>query len=99
MPETDPITRPVFRDHNTYKQDAWTVVDVDNVDRVFATRSPSSDASDGVRIDLDGALAASVMRDVGQEGEPVNMSIWLDTEDAKTLVAQVVDALPTPPDE
>ena len=97
MPKTESIAPPDFRAHSTYLQDHWSVVDVEKVDKVFATRSSSRTAEDPdqVRVDLDGAFAASAARDVGEEGEPVNLSIWLDLEDAKTLVLQVVGALPT----
>jgi ABC-type Zn uptake system ZnuABC Zn-binding protein ZnuA len=87
---------PVFRDHDTYKKDHWSVVDVNGVDRVFATESSSSvDVDpDQVRIDLDGSFAPSTMRDVGDEGDLVNMSVWLDPERAKELAQQIFDSLP-----
>lgn len=86
-----------LRGHNTYKEENWTVVDVDRVDKVFATSpvdSPLNENDDGVRIDLDGKFARSVMRDVGKAGDNANLSIWLTPERARKLMGQLEKAIP-----
>jgi len=79
---------PEWRTHETYVEtEQWTVADVEDVDRVFAT-----DAGDGtVRLDLDGRAAPSA--EIADDGSPVNMSIWFDDAGAEELVEQLVDAI------
>lgn len=83
MSEPSDREKPIARDHDTYKEDHWKVLDVEGVDKVFATTL--SDASSPVRIDFDGEAAPSVMRDLGDEGDNVNVSAWLSLPDAIQL--------------
>ena len=76
---------PEHRHHDLYfEDDEWTVCDVDDVDKVFATRT----GEDGgvIRIDLDGRAAAS--NEVVEKDEPVNMSVWLSPEQLAEIVAK-----------
>jgi hypothetical protein len=81
-----------IRDHETYKEDHWTVVDVGGVDNVFAT--PTVDRVDEqVRVDIDGVGAASGMNDFDIEDENINSSIWLPLPEAAQLLDQLGDAI------
>lgn len=82
---------PIQRNHNTYKQEHWSVLDIDGVDKVFATWL--SDPHEPVRLDLDGEAAGSVMRDLAKEGDNVNISAWLSLPDAVQLRDLLDDAI------
>lgn len=88
---------PEFRKHETYKEDHWRVLDVSDVDRVFAvetTLGALGDGDAGVRIDIDGYAANSGMRDLADAGDNVNTSIFLSIDDAVSLVEQITAAIP-----
>ena len=92
--EREPVAR---RSHDTYKKDHWTVVDIDDVDKVFATAvgGPGSHPrrSPQVRVDVDGFIAKSVMNDVGEADDDVSTSIWLTVPDALELLEHLSDAV------
>jgi len=89
QPTTD--RKPVpLRDHNTYKQENWTVADVDRIDRVFATSTEEE-----IRVDLDGYFADSEMSDMNAVGQNANLSVWMTPAKAKELAAQIIGELPT----
>lgn len=91
--DEDERLRPSLRRHETYKQDKWTVVDIEDVDKVFATESKGRRDEKQVRMDLDGFIAKSMMNDVGESGDNVNTSIWLTVPDARQLVEYLEEAL------
>jgi len=90
MPEREP---PSQRDHDTYAADHWTVVDVGEVDIAFATDVDPREEGTPVRIDFDGFAASSVLRDVGEEGDNINVSAWFSVEYATELRDQLTEAI------
>jgi len=79
---------PYLRKHETYKQDHWRVVDVEGVDKVFAT---GLKGDPDIRVDIDGTGAKSMLSDY--DGENINTSHWLSVERAKELRDQLDDAI------
>lgn len=85
---------PEDREHETYKQDHWTVVDIDDLDNHFVTVAGSAaDDSMNIRLDIDGHITASAMNDVGEERDNINSSIWLSPAHAKELAEQLEKAV------
>lgn len=82
------------REHDTYKQDHWTVVDINHVDRVFATKTKDrTSKTPQVRVDLDGFISNNTISDVGEDGDNVQTSIWLSIPEAKELIEQMEEAV------
>lgn len=79
-----------LREHDTYRQDHWSVLDIEGVDKTFATGDPDGQEC---RIDMDGVAAASSMRDLAEEGENINISAWLSLADAVKLRDQLDEAI------
>lgn len=86
---SDKREAPELRNHDSYKEDYWKVLDVDSVDKVFST----SVSDERVRVDLDGHAAPSGMRDLANEGDNVNISVWLSLEYAEELVDHLSEAI------
>jgi hypothetical protein len=83
-----------FRNHDTYKQENWTVVDIDGVDNVFVT--PTLDRyKESIRIDIDGFGAESVMNDLDITHDNINTSVWVPLPEAVMLRNQLTEAIET----
>lgn len=78
------VSPPECRDHERYyRSSEWTVVDVDNVDRLAAIES----FGHKVRLDIDGE--AQTLSEVGEKGDRINLSVYID---AKDLLEAVEDS-------
>lgn len=91
MTDADREPRQI-RDHDTYKEDHWTVVDIGGIDNVFATTTVDR-ADEQVRIDFDGVGAASRMNEFDIEGKNINSSVWLPLPEAVQLRDQLTEAI------
>lgn len=79
------VPPPRHRTHELYfDSPLWRVVDVDGVDKVFATRAGPGE----VRLDLDGEAEPS--SEVGDPGDRVQVSVWLSDEQLRELVDSVL---------
>ncbi|SIS07921.1 hypothetical protein SAMN05421809_3751 [Natronorubrum daqingense] len=81
-----------MRKHDTYKQDHWTVLDMEHVDKVFVANSETN-GTPVVRIDMDGSIAPSTMNDVGEEGDNVQTSAWVPLPEAVELKHTLENAI------
>jgi hypothetical protein len=81
-----------YRKHDDYKEDHWRVLDVDGVDKVFATVAPDR-RDESVRVDLDGFIVDTPTNDLGGGGENVNTSLWLPLPEAVELRDHLDEAI------
>lgn len=69
------------RSHDAYfDSPAWTVVDIDGVDKVFATRTDENE----LRIDIDGRAEPS--SEDGHPGDRINVSVWLSDDQLRAIL-------------
>jgi hypothetical protein len=82
---------PENREHDDYKQDHWEVLDVESVDKTFAT--DVQPRPEEIRLDFDGNASASVMRTLADEGDNINISAFLSLPNAVELRDQLNEAI------
>lgn len=75
----------ISRSHETYYEDHWKIVDVEDVDKVFATTTGNE-----IRIDFDGYGAGSGSKKVD---ENINVSAFLHRPEAEQLLEHLQEAL------
>ena len=84
---------PELRTTEDYFEGDWVLTHMKDVDAVFAaaTHGKKPEQDKKIRIDIDGFGATAAT--AHEEGDDVNVSVWLDPEDAKELIEQIDEAI------